>query len=182
MSWVPARFDKQRDLNAKPVVTRVHYEGPHGPATGEAQGGTSGLAKGKGVETGRTRVTGSALPEVEIQSDYGPKDITLRRGIEGHLGTQGLLIVRPRFGLTPAGRTIQFKLDDGRTWILISSGFARCELRRGSIEGAPAFRASRNPELASDATPEEVALAVVCETLVTLYDMTKILGRLTEGL
>jgi hypothetical protein len=182
MSWVPARFDRQRDLNAKPVVTRVHYEGPHGPATGEAQGGTSGLGKGKGVETGRTRVAGPAVPEVEIRSDYGPKDITLRRGIEGHLGTQELLIVRPRFGLNPPDRAIHFKLDDGRSWILISSGFARCELRRGAIEGSPAFRASRNPELASDAGPEEVALAVVCETLVTLYDLTKILGRLTEGL
>jgi hypothetical protein len=61
------------DLKATPVVTRVQYDGPHGPATGEARGGTSG-------------------------------------------------------------------------------------------------------------PPEEVALAVVCETLVTLYDMTKILGRLTEGL
>jgi hypothetical protein len=182
MSWAPARIDRQRDLKATPVVTRVHYEGPHGPATGEAQGGTSGLGKGKGVETGRTRVTGPAVPEVEIQSDYGPKDITLHRGIEGHLGPQGLVIVRPSFGLTPASRTIHFKLDDGRSWILISSGFARCELRRGSIEGVPAFRASGNPELSSDVTPEEVALAVVCETLVTLYDMTKILGRLTEGL
>ena len=182
MSWVPAGFDKQRDLNTTPVVTRVLYEGPHGPATGEAQGGTSGLSKGKGVETGRTRVTGPAVPEVEVQSDYGPKDLTLRRGIEGHLGNQELLIVRPGFGLSPVSRAIHFKLDDGRSWVLISSGFARCELRRGSAEGAPAFRASSNPELASDITPDEVALAVVCETLVTLYDLTKIFGRLTEGL
>ena len=122
------------------------------------------------------------MPEVEIQSDYGPKDITLRRGIEGHLGPHELVIVRPSLGLSPASRAIHFKLDDGRSWILISSGFARCELRRGSIEGEPAFRASGNPELASAVTPEEAALAVVCETLVTLYDMTKILGRLTEGL
>jgi hypothetical protein len=181
MNWVPARFERQRDLNATPVVTRVRYEGPHGPATGEAQGGTFGLAKGKGVETGRTRVTGPEVPELEVRSDIGPKDFTLRRGIEGHLGNLELLIVRPGFGLAPARRIIHFKLDDGRKWILISSGFARCELRRGSIEGEPALRASRNPELASDVTPEEVALAVTCETLGTLYEQTKILGRLTEG-
>jgi hypothetical protein len=182
MSWIPARFDKEFDRNVTPVVTRVRYEGPHGPATGESGGGTSGLGKGQGVETGRTTVTGPSVPEIEVQSAQGPKDFTMRRGIEGHLGNLGLLIVRPRFGLAPASRVIHFRLDDGRTWILISSGFARCELRRNSIEGPPAMRASRSPEFAPDITPEEVALAVTCETLGTLYDQTKILGRLTEGL
>jgi hypothetical protein len=182
MSWVPARFDKQRDLNATPIVTRVRYEGPHGPASGEAQGGTSGIRKDQGVETGSTMVTGPTVPALDLQSDYGPKDFTLRNGIEGHLGNLGLRIVRPRFGLTTASRTVHFNLDDGRTWVLISSGFARCELRRGSIQGEAAFRASRTPELASDITPEEVALAVACETLGTLYDMSKIFGRLTEGI
>lgn len=182
MSWTPILFTRQHQREAAGMVTKVQYNGPHGSAVAESSGGSYGLRKGRGVETGRTTVTGQHLPMVDIACASGPKDFTINRGIEGRVGAQALRISRPRFGLLPSGRVIHFDLEDGRRWVLISSGFAQCELRRGSSRGEAIFTGPRSYAAGPGIRPDEVALVVACETLHSLYGLVKILARLTEGI
>lgn len=177
---VPVHFEESHDRDADPVIKRTLYDGPLGPAVAESSGGTHGLRKGKGVETGRTQVRGDQVPPVDLDCDAGPQDFTLRRGIEGRIDGTPLRLVRPRYGLIPSRRAIHFELADGRRWVLISSGFARCELRRNSTGGQPVFHTRHG--VAANIQPEEVALVVACQSLGSLYLLTKIVGRAVQGI
>jgi len=179
-AWVPVHFKESYDRDVKPIIKHTLYEGPRGPAVAESSGGTHGLRKGKGVETGRTRVRGDQVPPVDLDCDAGPQDFTLRHGIEGRIDGAPLRLVRPRYGLLPSRRVIHFDLADGRRWVLISSGFARCELRRKSTDGEPVFDTRRG--VAANIQPEEVALVVACESLGSLYLLTKIVGRVFQAI
>jgi hypothetical protein len=179
-AWERVHFEEIYDRDASPIIKRILYDGPHGPAVAESSGGTHGLRKGKGVETGRTHVRGDLVPPVDIDCDAGPQDFTLRRGIEGRIDGAPLRLLRPRFGLLPSRRAIHFELGEGRRWMVISSGFARCELRRNLADGEPVFRTPN--QVVANIQPEEVALVIVCRALGTLCQQTKILGRLVQGI
>jgi hypothetical protein len=158
----------------------VHYEGPPARAVGEAEV----LSRRAGPETnGSSRISVPGLAEMVIDCGYGPRDTAIKNGISGQLGDLGLRIVRPRFSLTPRSRAIIFEFDDGRRWALVSSGFARCELRRGSPGGDAIFRSGNplKPAVVDSIDLQEVALIVACAVLGSLYELTKILGRLAKG-
>jgi len=181
VTWTTAVVKTEDDRTSEPVVRRVHYEGPPAPAVGE----TEVLSRRAGPATnGSTRVAVTGLPEMVIDCGYGPRDTAIKEGISGRLGDVGLHIVRPRFSLTPKSRAIFFEFDDGKRWALVSSGFARCELRRGGPDGDAIFR-SGNPEkwtVVDGIEPQEVALVVACNLLGSLYELTKILGRVAKGI
>lgn len=182
MSWISVRLELEGSVRDARSVNRVHYDGPHGPATGAADIVGGVRMKRPAVEEGQTAVTGADLPKLSLDCGYGPMDSTLRKGIEGSLGDVPLRIVRPRYGLLPSSRAVHFELDDGRRWMLVSSGFAKCELRRESSDGAPIFHAMKSVAVADEIEPEEVALVVACETLGSLYQLTKIGARFFQGI
>jgi len=181
VTWVSVALKSDSDHSSKPVIRRVHYEGPPALAVGE----TEVLGRRAGPETnGTTRIAVTGLPEMVIDCGYGPRDTAIKNGLSGRLGDKGLRIVRPQFSLTPRSRAITFEFDDGRSWALVSSGFGRCELRRGSPGGNAVFRSGNplKPAVVEDIELEEVAFVVACATLGSLYELTKILGRLAKGI
>ena len=150
-AWVPVHFQESYDRDVKRVIKRTLYEGPHGPAVAESSGGTHGLRKGKGVETGRTRVRGDQVPPVDLDSDAGPQDFTLRRGIEN---------VAQR----PPPEPHSSKADRGRHGPEFRTG---CSARRGGDRGPrPRQLGYRGPVVAPD-RPLRVDL-LVCRWKVTM--------------
>jgi hypothetical protein len=181
VSWTSVAFKSQDDRSSEPVIRRVNYEGPHAPAVGE----TEVLSRRAGPATnGTTRVSVAGAPELSVDCGYDPRDGAIKHGISGRLGDQRLRIVRPRFSLTPRSRAIFFELEDGQRWALVSSGFARCELRRGSPGGEAIFRSGTpmKPAVEEGIQPHEVAFVVTCSVLGSLYELTKILARVAKGI
>lgn len=138
MTWLVVEMREEDDRSSKPVVHRVRYEGPHGPARAETQV----MARKYGAN-GSTSVSVPGLPELLIEADYRPSDRALKRGVPGRLGDQAARLVRPRYLLTPKSRAIYFELEDGRRWALKSSGFARCAWFR---DGSPRQGDLPNPQ------------------------------------
>ena len=98
MTWVSVALKSDSDHSSKPVIRRVHYEGPPALAVGE----TEVLGRRAGPETnGTTRIAVTGLPEMVIDCGYGPRDTAIKNGLSGRLGDKGLRIVRPQFSLTP---------------------------------------------------------------------------------